>query len=495
MSVGFVILAHDRPQETAALARHLTGQGAPTVIHLDRRSDGMEELRAALGDTARVISTQASDWGRFGLVAATLDAARKLLGEAPEIGHVCLLSGNCLPLRPVAELEAFLDANPGTDFIESVPAKGWVAGGLDEERFTLHHPVSWRRRRWLFDRLVDLQRTLGVRRKLPAGLVPHLGAQWWCLTAESLRAILQDPRLESWTRFFRTVWIPDESFFQTVLRRPDAPGAIRSQPLTLARFDARGQPFVFHDDHRALLEEADYFFARKIDADAQALRDWALSRGATGFEGFEGRADEAAFAHARTEPGEEHRGVQMAGRFPRGTGMMRPDTARPFGALVSRDEEVLQALREALATIHPQMVLHGRLFDPAGAEFAAGGAHHTGNLSAHPAARDYRPEQFLARLVWADRDSTMAFLLNPNDSDRATGKLASDTNARIVVIEDAQRAGDLRRMFARSGPGGQPTEPAARFLSVDLADLRAELASGGGRLISRIADFLQEGSE
>ncbi|MEM0945404.1 MAG: beta-1,6-N-acetylglucosaminyltransferase, partial [Pseudomonadota bacterium] len=215
MSVGFVILAHERPQHVARIARHLAKEGAPVVIHYDRRSPGREVLAREAG--VPVLATQSGEWGMFGLVAATLDAVRELLAGAPTTRHVCLISGACLPLRPVAELVAFLAEHPETDFIESAEPRDWIRGGLDEERFTLHHPVPWRRRRWLFDRLVHAQRRLRLRRRLPQGLTPRLGRQWWCLTAASLRALLTDPRLPAWQRFFRTVWIPDESFFQSLI--------------------------------------------------------------------------------------------------------------------------------------------------------------------------------------------------------------------------------------------------------------------------------------
>src|SRR5690606_8192070 len=98
--------------------------------------------------------------------------------------------------RPIAALRAFLALDPNRDYIESVDTNevGWVIGGLNEERFTLYFPVDWRKRRKLFDRCVEIQRKLGIRRKLPRGLTPHLGSQWWCLTANTLRAILNDPR-------------------------------------------------------------------------------------------------------------------------------------------------------------------------------------------------------------------------------------------------------------------------------------------------------------
>src|SRR5690606_27098264 len=127
---------------------------------------------------------------------------------------VMTVSGACLPLRPVSELAEYLARHPDRDFIESVNAQdvGWTVGGLNEERFTLSFPFSYRRQRKLFDRYVGLQRRLRVRRRIPAGLNPHLGSQWWCLTRITLNAILRDPRRAEFDRFFRWAWIPDESY-------------------------------------------------------------------------------------------------------------------------------------------------------------------------------------------------------------------------------------------------------------------------------------------
>jgi hypothetical protein len=151
-------------------------------------------------------------------VAATLDAARLMLDEH-DVRHVFLASGACLPLRPVDELRAHLAAHPRTDFIESATTADvpWTVGGLSHERFTLFFPVSWRRHRKAFDALIELQRRLGVRRRPPPGVVPHMGSQWWCLTARTLRAILDSPR-PAHNAYFRRTWIPDESYFQRLAR-------------------------------------------------------------------------------------------------------------------------------------------------------------------------------------------------------------------------------------------------------------------------------------
>jgi hypothetical protein len=123
----------------------------------------------------------------------------------------------------------------------------WTVGGLDEERFTMHFPFSWKRHRFFFDKAVHVQRAIGLKRKVPPGVVPHMGSQWWCLTRQTLSAILQDPERPRHDRYFRHVWIPDESYFQTLSRKYSI--NIESRSLTLSKFDFQGKPHIFYDDH------------------------------------------------------------------------------------------------------------------------------------------------------------------------------------------------------------------------------------------------------
>ena len=69
----------------------------------------------------------------WGLVAATLSSSEILLESYPNIRHVYLASGACMPLRPVKDLTAYLDRHPDTDFIESVSTAEatWAIDGLE----------------------------------------------------------------------------------------------------------------------------------------------------------------------------------------------------------------------------------------------------------------------------------------------------------------------------------------------------------------------------
>ena len=178
-------------------------------------------------------------------------------------------------------MQAFLATRPDTDFIESVTTEhvGWTVGGLNEERFTLSFPFAWKSQRRAFDLWVHIQRRLRLRRRVPEGIAPHLGSQWWCLTRGTLERIMSDPDGERYIRYFRHVWIPDESYFQTVVRRHSR--GLESRSLTLAKFDFQGKPHVFYDDHLDLLRQSDRFMARKIWPRADALYRHFLSDAAS----------------------------------------------------------------------------------------------------------------------------------------------------------------------------------------------------------------------
>ena len=199
MTVGFIMMCHTALDRAAQVARFWSEGGSPVVIHVDARvtSHDYNGFKKMLADLENVSFSRRykCDWGTWSLVAASQAAAEQMLALHDDVRHVYLASGSCLPLRPLHELTDYLDARPYTDFIESVTTTevGWTVGGIDIERFTLRFPFSWKKQRRMFDRYVEFQRRVGFKRRIPDGLVPHLGSQWWCLTRQTLSAILEDP--------------------------------------------------------------------------------------------------------------------------------------------------------------------------------------------------------------------------------------------------------------------------------------------------------------
>ena len=69
-------------------------------------------------------------------------------------------------------------------------------------------------------------------------------------------------------RFFRTTWIPDETFFQTLVPHLVPEHEIRRRTLTFLMFTDYGMPVTFYNDHYDLLLSQDFLFARKISPGA-----------------------------------------------------------------------------------------------------------------------------------------------------------------------------------------------------------------------------------
>ncbi len=440
VSVGIVMLVHTALKRAEQVARHWTAAGCPVVIHVDRNVDRAtcRQFERTMSDDPliRFCPRHRCEWGTWGIVAASQSASEMMLQTFSDVSHVYLASGSCLPLRPVQELIEYLQARPRTDFIESATTAEvpWTVGGLDQERFTMRFPFSWKKHRWLFDRYVELQRRIGFKRRIPAGLVPHMGSQWWCLTRQTLSAILQDPERATYDRYFKRVWIPDESYYQTLVRLYSS--NIESRSLTLSKFDFQGKPHIFYDDHLQLLRRSDCFVARKIWPYADRLYQTFLTDSSAAMKRTEpnpGKIDRI-FAKAVERRTRGRPGLYMQSRFPN----------RDWeNGVTSNAYSVFEGFAELFENFDIWLAkatgarVHGHLFAPESVEFSDGQRIINGALSDSAARRDYDPRAFLTSMIWNTRGERQCFQFGPGDNQDISWMIARDPNAQISVISGA----------------------------------------------------------
>ncbi len=461
MTLGIVMLVHDALERAEQVARHWVSAGCPVVIHVDASVDrkAFKAFRRKLVTEPNIKFSERHkcEWGMWGLVAATQSASELLLKDFEQVRHVYLASGSCLPLRPISELIDYLDARPRTDFIESATTADvpWTVGGLDSERFTLRFPFSWKKRRWVFDKYVNLQRRLRIKRRIPDGLIPHMGSQWWCLTRQTLSAILQDPDRETYDKYFKRVWIPDESYFQSLARQYST--NIESRSLTLSKFDHQGKPHIFYDDHLQLLRRSDCFVARKIWPKADRLYKAFLS----GPENALPRAEpnptkiDRIFSKAVERRTIGRPGLYMQSRF-LDQWWENGVTAAPY-SVFHGFSELFEDFENWLARASGCQV-HGHLFAPERVEFVGRQKEITGVLSDSAKLRDYDPRSFLTNLIWNTRGERQCFQYGPSDHQANNWFMAKDPNAQISVISGAwaiplfksnRNFADLRKQAAK----------------------------------------------
>jgi hypothetical protein len=277
--IAYILLCHKDPEAIIAQANQLTGAGDVVTVHFDGRGSkaAYGRIRAGLKDNPSVAFAARRwkcGWGEWSLVAATLEALRCAEAHFPRATHFYLLSGDCMPIRSAAFIRRFLDTEDA-DFIETVDyfQGGWIKTGLQRERLIYRHFFNERRQQRLFYMSMNIQRRLGLARQPPADLQMRIGSQWWCLRRTTVEKLLDlVSRRRDVMRFFSTTWIPDETFFQTLVPHLIPAQEIHSRTLTFRLFTDYGMPVTFYNDHFDLLLGQNALFARKISPEAQDLK-------------------------------------------------------------------------------------------------------------------------------------------------------------------------------------------------------------------------------
>jgi hypothetical protein len=220
LQVAYLILAHKNPAQLARLVRRLNAPGVAFFVHIDLRSPlagFQEELRLipnAEIPNANIhwVERVAAKWGRFGLVQATLNCLETSFAHTPGIDRFVLISGQDYPLRSATDIVRFWQAAPLTTFMEyfSLPTEQWHKGGLDRvETLGLSFPGG---------HLVRHLIRIFYRRRLPLGLKPFAGSQWWSMSRSHAERVMEFVRRHpGYVRFHHWSLVPDEMFFQIIL--------------------------------------------------------------------------------------------------------------------------------------------------------------------------------------------------------------------------------------------------------------------------------------
>ncbi len=278
--IAYILLCHKGPDAIIAQAEQLTATGDCMAIHFDARSSAQDyaTIREALKDNPNVAFATKRvkcGWGAWSLVQATLNALQAAVDTFPRVTHFYMLSGDCMAIKTAEYTRRFLDEND-RDFIESHDffESNWIKTGMKEDRLIYRHFFNERTQSGRFYASYELQKRFGLTREIPADIQVMIGSQWWCLRRRTVEMILDFLRQRrDVIRFFSTTWIPDETFFQTLVRHLIPKEEIDNRTLTFLMFSDYGMPVTFYNDHYDMLLGQDYLFARKISPEALDLKE------------------------------------------------------------------------------------------------------------------------------------------------------------------------------------------------------------------------------
>jgi hypothetical protein len=479
--LAFVLLAHGDPVDVGRLIRALAGAGHHVVVHYDLKAPAANfaRLMSEFGDVpaVRFAGRVTVAWGEWSVVQATLNCLTAIQDAGWEPDYVYLVSGMDYPIRPSEHLLAFLDRNRGDEFIETIPAdtEKWVKTGPQRERYLYHWPFNWRENKLITELLYDVQKWMGVTRAFPDGLIPFMGSQWWVLTWRTLTRILGLARLPDLVSFFRTTLVPDELFFQTLVRHVAESGRIIDCPLTLYQFSDYGYPVVFEADHYDYLSRQNFFFARKIGMHLPALRD-RLDRNWSGEAQMRPFPDERVgllttdyedrrLAYRNGPPGRPVPG-RSQGKWHENQKRVR----QPWFALLGTSTAELGIVHDALAPC-PELLCHGQVFHPERVELARGLDGFAGYGPDDMRMRDVSAPNFVTDLVLAETTRRTGILLRRGQGWHMAELAFDRPHVAVVIVE-----GDLLIAFCEALFGSAPLLD-ERIEPDMLRDVPAEAAS------------------
>jgi hypothetical protein len=317
--------------------------------------------------------------------------------------------------------------------------------------------------------------------------MPHIGSQWWCLTRETLTQILNNPNRKATDRFFRRSWIPDETYFQTLSRH--FARHLESRSLTLTKFDYRGRPHVFYDDHLRLLQSSNCFVVRKIWPRADTLFDTFLRPSNDPPNTSEPRPDKInrLLAKASERRLKGRQGLAMQSRYP-SPRAVRSQTAGHYAVFVGFSDlfEGFQPwLGQALDT-----TAHGHLFAPSRVEFANNATVYKGAMTDSAQIRDYNCGCFLRNLMWNSRGMHQSFHYGPFDTPKAYLSFINDPHATVVAISGAW----LLRYFHSGADLSEMREDISETQKIERLHLKAfeDNTSKAQVKVWTLADFLTD---
>ncbi|MGY1709476.1 beta-1,6-N-acetylglucosaminyltransferase [Geodermatophilus sp. SYSU D00758] len=215
-----VVMAHADPGQTRRLVAAL--DPFPVFLHCDARTaqETYEEMTRDLPGRVTLLDRRPTPWGSWGSVLAEVDGYRAALDRTAAT-HVALLTGSDYPIASSAAIAEQLTAVPGRSLTDArpLPLPQWRHGGFWRLRYRFR---AWGKRMLVFP----------VPRRLPRDVTPAGGSQLKILARQDAEAVVQalDNRPDL-ACFWRSTWIPDETFVPSVLLSPSLTSGFAARQL------------------------------------------------------------------------------------------------------------------------------------------------------------------------------------------------------------------------------------------------------------------------
>lgn len=281
MSLAFFILAHKNARQIERLFQALYRPQDVIILHFDRRAPAsLHRLGRELArhhKNVHVLPSRAILWGGYRMAATQIAGMDVALRASPSWHHFINLTGQDFPIKPIADLDAHLAAQPDANYVSWFDPVYKPLWNNARERLSRYY-LEWL---WL-ERLLRvpgfgrrLRKLLGWKNRLPH--IPayertwpdfhyYGGANHVILSRAGCNYMVSNPEARRITRWLAHSAHANEIVFQTVLL---------NSPLahTVVNSHLREIDFPPHTPHPRTFRGSDFdrlvasrnFFARKFD--------------------------------------------------------------------------------------------------------------------------------------------------------------------------------------------------------------------------------------
>lgn len=219
--IAYLILAHTDPDHLNRLINSLN-YNCDFYIHIDGKSslESFSEL-SQYSNVTFCLERKSIYWADISMIDATLELIKIALASNNSYCHLTLISGYCYPIKTANDISSFLNSSKDKQFMKFVDMRNcekyisFVKNKWFKEPFYKGSSLPIIYLDKILRRLMNM---LQLKNKWNIHLVPYFGSQWWALTPECCRYILD--YLASNPMYyekFKYSFSPDEHFFHTII--------------------------------------------------------------------------------------------------------------------------------------------------------------------------------------------------------------------------------------------------------------------------------------
>lgn len=282
MKKAYIIIAHKNPKQLYRLISRLNDGISNFFIHIDKRVEISEfEICLDFGEIVQFIDRLDSKWGGWGVVQATINALKLIKNSSAKFERIFLISGQDYPIKSNEYINDFLLKSPYAVFMDYFPIPNhekWPGGDRGGWYRVDKYYIGLKWYEFFVSKSLNLLSTYipFLRRKIPFGMKPYTGSQWWSIDMYALDYILDyDAKNPKYRTFHQFTFVPDELFFHMIIANSTDERLLKSVENNNKRLMIWEKPNSAHpntlgkSDLDTILS-SDHLFARKFDEKSDA---------------------------------------------------------------------------------------------------------------------------------------------------------------------------------------------------------------------------------